>query len=112
MQLFGFCIIFAMIVIVGAGNAVNMTDGLDGLAIVPVMIAAGTFGVSSRISSAASIRLISRHLHVAGVGELSTLLGALLGASPGFLGTMRRPRVCSWAIPARSRSAACSARWL
>ncbi|HVK81347.1 MAG TPA: phospho-N-acetylmuramoyl-pentapeptide-transferase, partial [Verrucomicrobiae bacterium] len=44
-QLLGFYIIFAMIVITGFGNAVNLTDGLDGLAIVPVMIAAATFGM-------------------------------------------------------------------
>ena len=44
-QLFAFYIVFIMIVIVGFGNAVNLTDGLDGLAIVPVMIAAGAFGL-------------------------------------------------------------------
>jgi phospho-N-acetylmuramoyl-pentapeptide-transferase len=84
-QLFGFYIIFAMIVIVGAGNAVNMTDGLDGLAIVPVMIAAGTFGVFSYLVGRVDYAQYLGIPHVAGVGELSTLLGALLGASLGFL---------------------------
>ena len=49
-QLGPFYILFSMFVIVGAGNAVNLTDGLDGLAIVPVMIAAGTFGFIAYLS--------------------------------------------------------------
>jgi len=57
-------------VIVGAGNAVNLTDGLDGLAIVPVMIAAATFGLIS---------------YLAGTGELAVLCGAVIGAGLGFL---------------------------
>ena len=72
-------------VIVGAGNAVNLTDGLDGLAIVPVMIAAGTFGL---ISYLAGNLVFSEYLqirYVAGTGELAVLCGAVIGAGLGFL---------------------------
>ncbi|MBX3511577.1 MAG: phospho-N-acetylmuramoyl-pentapeptide-transferase [Hyphomonadaceae bacterium] len=84
-QLFAFYVLFAMIVIVGFGNAVNLTDGLDGLAIVPVMIAAGTFGVICYLVGRIDYSQYLGIPHVAGVGELSTVLGALLGASLGFL---------------------------
>ncbi len=84
-QLLAFYLIFAMIVIVGFGNAVNLTDGLDGLAIVPVMIAAGTFGVICYLVGRVDYSEYLGIPHVAGVGELSTILGALLGASLGFL---------------------------
>jgi len=72
-------------VIVGAGNAVNLTDGLDGLAIVPVMIATGTFGLISYIVGNA---LFSEYLQlrfVSGTGELAVLCGAMIGAGLGFL---------------------------
>jgi phospho-N-acetylmuramoyl-pentapeptide-transferase len=78
-------LLFAMLVIVGAGNAVNFTDGLDGLAIVPVMIAAASFGF---IAYLVGNRLFANYLNVhfvLGVGELSVLLGAILGAGLGFL---------------------------
>jgi len=84
-QLFAFYIVFAMIVIVGFGNAVNLTDGLDGLAIVPVMIAAGTFGMICYLVGRVDYSSYLGIPHVAGVGELATILGALLGASLGFL---------------------------
>lgn len=84
-QLLGFYIIFSMIVIVGFGNAVNLTDGLDGLAIVPVMIAAGTFGVICYLVGRIDYSAYLGIPHVAGVSELATILGALLGASLGFL---------------------------
>ncbi len=78
-------VIFGAFVIVGAGNAVNLTDGLDGLAIVPVMIAASTFGLISYIVGNA---LFSEYLqlhYVAGTGELAVLCGACIGAGLGFL---------------------------
>jgi phospho-N-acetylmuramoyl-pentapeptide-transferase len=84
-QLFAFYILFMMVVIVGFGNAVNLTDGLDGLAIVPVMIAAGTFGVICYLVGRVDYSTYLGIPHVAGVGELSTILGALLGSSLGFL---------------------------
>jgi phospho-N-acetylmuramoyl-pentapeptide-transferase len=84
-QLLAFYVLFAMIVIVGFGNAVNLTDGLDGLAIVPVMIAAGTFGIICYLVGRVDYSDYLGIPHVAGVAELSTVLGALLGASLGFL---------------------------
>jgi phospho-N-acetylmuramoyl-pentapeptide-transferase len=84
-QILGLYAIFAMVVIVGFGNAVNLTDGLDGLAIVPVMIAAGTFGMICYLVGRVDYSAYLGIPHVAGVGELATILGALLGASLGFL---------------------------
>jgi phospho-N-acetylmuramoyl-pentapeptide-transferase len=72
-------------VIVGAGNAVNLTDGLDGLAIVPVMIAAATFGLISYLVGNALFSEYLQIRYVAGTGELAVLCGALIGASLGFL---------------------------
>ncbi|MEZ5957411.1 MAG: phospho-N-acetylmuramoyl-pentapeptide-transferase [Hyphomonadaceae bacterium] len=84
-QILGLYAIFAMVVIVGFGNAVNLTDGLDGLAIVPVMIAAATFGMICYLVGRVDYSEYLGIPHVAGVGELATILGALLGASLGFL---------------------------
>ena len=84
-QLFALYVLFAMVVIVGFGNAVNLTDGLDGLAIVPVMIAAGTFGMICYLVGRVDYSQYLGIPHVAGVGEIATILGALLGASLGFL---------------------------
>jgi phospho-N-acetylmuramoyl-pentapeptide-transferase len=80
-----FFLVFGAFVIVGAGNSVNFTDGLDGLAIVPVMIAAGCFGVFAWVVGNA---LFSDYLQlhfVAGTGELAVLCGAVIGAGLGFL---------------------------
>ncbi|MFZ3209607.1 MAG: phospho-N-acetylmuramoyl-pentapeptide-transferase [Geobacteraceae bacterium] len=80
-----FYILFATLVIVGASNAVNLTDGLDGLAIGPVAINAGTYLLFAYI--AGNIRL-SGYLqipYVAGSGELAVLCGAMAGAGLGFL---------------------------
>lgn len=85
LQLLAFYVLFAMIVIVGFGNAVNLTDGLDGLAIVPVMIAASAFGFICYLVGNAMFATYLGIPHVFGVGELSVVLGALLGASLGFL---------------------------
>jgi len=72
-------------VIVSAGNAVNLTDGLDGLAIVPVMIAAASFGFIAYLSGNAVFADYLQIHFVAGTGELAVLCGALLGAGLGFL---------------------------
>jgi phospho-N-acetylmuramoyl-pentapeptide-transferase len=80
-----FYLFFAGFVIVGAANAVNFTDGLDGLAIVPVMIAAAAFGV---IAYLVGNRIFADYLEVhfvPGVGELSVFCGAVIGAGLGFL---------------------------
>jgi phospho-N-acetylmuramoyl-pentapeptide-transferase len=78
-------VLMAVFVIAGAGNAVNFTDGLDGLAIVPVMIAAGTFGVIAYLSGNAKFAAYLQIHHVPGTGELSVICGALIGAGLGFL---------------------------
>lgn len=84
-QMGWFFVPFGVFVIVGAGNAVNLTDGLDGLAIVPVMIAGATFGF---IAYAAGHQLFANYLQihpVPGAGELTVFIGALIGAGLGFL---------------------------
>ena len=80
-----FFVLFAMFIIVGAGNAVNLTDGLDGLAIVPVMIASASFGMISYLSGNTVFADYLQIHYVAGTGELSVLCGAVLGAGLGFL---------------------------
>ncbi|QDM31557.1 phospho-N-acetylmuramoyl-pentapeptide-transferase [Tardiphaga sp. vice352] len=80
-----FFVIFGAFIVVGAGNAVNLTDGLDGLAIVPVMIASASLGL---IAYLAGNLVFSDYLqinYVAGTGELAVLCGAVLGAGLGFL---------------------------
>ena len=80
-----FFLIFGPFVIVAAGNAVNLTDGLDGLAIVPVMIAAATFGIIAYLAGNA---IFSTYLGInftPGAGELAVVCGAMIGAGLGFL---------------------------
>ena len=80
-----FYVAFAAFTIVGFSNAVNLTDGLDGLAIVPVMMAAAAFGI---ISYLVGNFIFSGYLgvhHVPGSGELAIFCGALCGAGLGFL---------------------------
>jgi phospho-N-acetylmuramoyl-pentapeptide-transferase len=80
-----FFVAFAAVIVVGAGNAVNLTDGLDGLAIVPVMIAAGSFGAISWAIGNANFAEYLQVNFVSGAGELAVLCGAILGAGLGFL---------------------------
>lgn len=80
-----FFVPFAVFVMVGASNAVNLTDGLDGLAIVPVMIAAGCFAlIAYLVGNAVFAEYLQLH-SVPGSGELAVFCGALVGASLGFL---------------------------
>lgn len=76
---------FACLVIVWAGNAVNLTDGLDGLAIVPVMIAAAAFGLIAYLVGNTVYTEYLGIAYVAGAGELAVLCGAIIGAGLGFL---------------------------
>lgn len=76
---------FACLVMVWAGNAVNLTDGLDGLAIVPVMIAASAFGLIAYLVGNTVYTEYLGIIYVAGTGELAVLCGAIIGASLGFL---------------------------
>jgi phospho-N-acetylmuramoyl-pentapeptide-transferase len=80
-----FFVLFGIVVIAGAGNAVNLTDGLDGLAIVPVMIAAATFGLIAYLIGNVKFASYLQIHYVAGTGELAVLCGALIGAGLGFL---------------------------
>lgn len=76
---------FASLVIVGTANAVNLTDGLDGLAIVPVMVSATTLGLFAYIAGHASIASYLQIPHVVGAGELSPLAATLVAGGLGFL---------------------------
>src|ERR1700694_3648304 len=80
-----FFVMFGAFIIVGAGNAVNLTDGLDGLAIVPVMIAAMSFGLIAYLAGNAVFSDYLQINYVAGTGELAVLCGAVFGAGIGFL---------------------------
>jgi len=77
--------IFSVFVIVGTSNAVNLTDGLDGLAIVPVMIATACFGLIAYLVGNLIFANYLQLQHIAGTGELTVFCGALVGAGLGFL---------------------------
>jgi phospho-N-acetylmuramoyl-pentapeptide-transferase len=80
-----FFIPFAMVVIVGAANAVNLTDGLDGLAIMPVMIAAGTLGVIAYAVGRVDFTQYLDVHYVPGTGEILIFCAGLIGGGLGFL---------------------------
>lgn len=80
-----FFVPWAIVVMVGASNAVNITDGLDGLAIVPIAIVAGCFGLISYLSGNAVFANYLQIPFVAGTGELGVLCAALVGGGLGFL---------------------------
>ncbi|MGL5663065.1 MAG: phospho-N-acetylmuramoyl-pentapeptide-transferase, partial [Cetobacterium sp.] len=78
-------LIFIALVLMGTSNAVNITDGLDGLAIMPVIIGATILGIIAYFTGHIEL---SNHLnlhYIAGIGELSVFLSALVGAGLGFL---------------------------
>ncbi|MFP5447880.1 MAG: phospho-N-acetylmuramoyl-pentapeptide-transferase [Caulobacterales bacterium 32-67-6] len=78
-------LVFGALVIVGAANAVNFTDGLDGLATVPVMIAAAAFGlIAYLVGNYLFANYLQLHF-VPGVGEVAVFCGAIIGAGLGFL---------------------------
>ena len=78
-------IIFAALVIVAASNAVNLTDGLDGLAIGPVIIAAGTYMIFAYVAGHIKIADYLQINYVSGSGEVAVFCGTLAGAGMGFL---------------------------
>lgn len=80
-----FYIPFALVVMVGASNAVNLTDGLDGLAIVPIMIAAACFGLISYLVGHIEFAQYLQLHNVSGSGEISVFCASLIGAGLGFL---------------------------
>ena len=81
----GWYILFAMFVIVGSANAVNLTDGLDGLAIGPVLIASATFMLFCYLAGNFKFASYLQIPFVRGSGELTILCGALVGSGLGFL---------------------------
>lgn len=80
-----FYYLFAIFVIVGAGNAVNLTDGLDGLAIMPAIIAAGTFAIIAYLAGRTDFAAYLGIPHVEGAGELAIFCAAMMGAGLAFL---------------------------
>jgi phospho-N-acetylmuramoyl-pentapeptide-transferase len=77
--------VFSVFVMVGTSNSVNLTDGLDGLAIVPVMITTACFGLIAYLVGNLIFANYLQLQHIAGTGELTVFCGALVGASLGFL---------------------------
>jgi len=80
-----FYYVFAATVMVGFGNAVNLTDGLDGLATMPVVIAAGAFAIIAYLAGRADFSHYLGIPHVEGAGELAILCAAIMGACLAFL---------------------------
>ncbi len=76
---------FGMLVIVGAANAVNLTDGLDGLAIMPVIIAAGSLGVIAYVVGRVDFTTYLDVHFVPGTGEITVIVASLIGGGLGFL---------------------------
>ena len=81
----GWYLPFALLVVVGASNAVNLTDGLDGLAAGPVVVTAAVYLVFAYLAGHALLASYLRIPYVAGAGEVAVFCGALVGASLGFL---------------------------
>jgi len=77
--------ILAFFVIVGSSNAVNLTDGLDGLAIVPIVMVGGALGIFAYASGNINYSEYLSIPYVPGVGEIAVFCGALVGAGLGFL---------------------------
>ena len=80
-----FFIPFYLFVIVGSSNAVNLTDGLDGLATVPVILVAGCFAFISYVSGNIIFAEYLLIPYIEGVGEVAVFCGAIIGSSIGFL---------------------------
>jgi phospho-N-acetylmuramoyl-pentapeptide-transferase len=78
-------LLFALVVIVGSSNAVNLTDGLDGLAIGPTVVVSGCFLLFVYVAGHIEIASYLQVAYVPGVGEVSVFCGALVGAGLGFL---------------------------
>lgn len=81
----GWYVLFGALAVVGCANAVNLTDGLDGLAIVPVIICAGTFAIFAYVAGNAAMAGYLNIPHIPGAGELTPLAGAMVAAGLGFL---------------------------
>ena len=80
-----FIVPFSMLVVIGSANAVNLTDGLDGLVSVPIMIAAGCFAIIAYVAGHVAFAEYLNLTYIVGSGELAILCGSIVGASLGFL---------------------------
>lgn len=80
-----FFIVFAWLVVVGSSNAVNLTDGLDGLAVLPAVMVAAALGVFAHVTGNVQFAKYLALPHIAGTGELSVFCGSVVGAGLGFL---------------------------
>lgn len=80
-----FYIIFTYFVIVGTSNAVNLTDGLDGLAIMPIVLVGGALGIFAYIAGNVKFAAYLSVPYVPGVGEMTVFCGSIVGAGLGFL---------------------------
>ena len=80
-----FFIVFTYFVIVGSSNAVNLTDGLDGLAVMPTVMVAGALGVFAYATGHSAFANYLGIPYIAGVGELAIFCGTMVGAGLGFL---------------------------
>jgi phospho-N-acetylmuramoyl-pentapeptide-transferase len=103
-----FYFVFVMLVMVGASNAVNLTDGLDGLAIVPIMITAGCFVLIAYLVGNAKFASYLELQHVPHSGELAVFWRRWWEQAWAFSGSTRHLRRCLWGIPAALHSAV---RW-
>ena len=81
----GFYLVFTYLVIVGTSNAVNLTDGLDGLAIMPCVLVSGALGIFAYASGNAVFAEYLGIPHIAGSGEMMVFCASLAGAGLGFL---------------------------
>ncbi len=81
----GFYVVLAYFVIVGSSNAVNLTDGLDGLAILPTVMVGGALGIFAYVTGHVNFSAYLGIPYIAGVGEVVVFCGALVGAGLGFL---------------------------
>jgi phospho-N-acetylmuramoyl-pentapeptide-transferase len=103
-------IVLTFFVIVGTSNAVNLTDGLDGLAIMPTVMIGAALGIFAYVAGHA---VFSKYLglpYIAGAGELAVFCGALIGAGLASSGSTPTRLKYSWATLERSRLAQRSAR--
>ena len=80
-----FFLVFGALVVIGSSNSVNLTDGLDGLAIMPVMIAVGSFGLIAYLTGNILFAEYLNIQYMSGSGELAIICGAVIGAGLGFL---------------------------
>jgi phospho-N-acetylmuramoyl-pentapeptide-transferase len=97
-------ILLTYFVVVGSSNAVNLTDGLDGLAIMPAVLVGGALGVFAYATGNAVFSGYLGIPFIEGTGEILVFCATLVGAGLGSSGSTPIPRRCSWATSARSRS--------